>query len=84
MRRRATCALLTQSSNGAQTCHGVKSLGKLVDIYFSTVGQNCVLQLNVPPTKEGLLHELDVRQMRLLGNYIRALHASDAVTSTES
>ncbi len=65
-------------------CDGVKSLAKLVDIYHSTVGQSCVLQLNVPPTPDGLLHEIDVKQMRQLGAYIRALHASDAVTSCAS
>ncbi|MBN2408948.1 MAG: alpha-L-fucosidase [Candidatus Aminicenantes bacterium] len=38
----------------------VKSPEKLVDIYFSSVGRNGVLLLNVPPDKRGLIHENDV------------------------
>ena len=63
-------------------CDGVKSLEQLIEIYYSTVGQNCVLQLNVPPTPDGLLHEIDVAQMSALGAYIRALYASDVVEDT--
>jgi alpha-L-fucosidase len=39
----------------------VKSPEKLVDIYFSSVGRNSVLLLNIPPDKRGLIHENDVK-----------------------
>lgn len=37
----------------------VKTPETLVDIYFSSVGRNGVLLLNVPPDKRGLIHEND-------------------------
>ena len=43
----------------------VKSVDDLVTIYFSSVGRNSKLLLNVPPTREGLLHSVDTE--RLLG-----------------
>jgi len=42
----------------------VKSPDKLVDIYFSSVGRNSVLLLNLPPDKRGLIHENDVKSLR--------------------
>jgi alpha-L-fucosidase len=38
----------------------VKTPEKLIDIYFSSVGRNGVLLLNVPPDKRGLIHENDI------------------------
>ncbi|MBX3175119.1 MAG: alpha-L-fucosidase [Gemmatimonadaceae bacterium] len=43
----------------------VRSVDDLVGLYFSSVGRNSKLLLNVPPTREGLLHETDAA--RLLG-----------------
>ncbi len=43
----------------AQEDGRVKAPAKLVDIYFSSVGRNGVLLLNVPPDKRGLIHEND-------------------------
>jgi len=45
----------------------VKSPDKLADIYFSSVGRNSVLLLNVPPDKRGLIHENDVKSLRECG-----------------
>ena len=42
----------------------VKSPDKLADIWFSSVGRNSVLLLNVPPDKRGLIHETDVKSLR--------------------
>lgn len=38
----------------------VKSPEKLLDIYFSSVGRNGVLLLNIPPDKNGLIHQSDI------------------------
>ncbi len=42
----------------------IKPAEKLVDIYFSSVGRNGVLLLNVPPDKRGLIHENDIRSLK--------------------
>jgi alpha-L-fucosidase len=41
----------------------VKMPQKLIDIYFSSVGRNGVLLLNVPPDSRGLIHENDIRSL---------------------
>jgi alpha-L-fucosidase len=41
----------------------VKTPQKLVDIYFSSAGRNGVLLLNVPPDRQGLIHENDIRSL---------------------
>lgn len=43
----------------------VKSINKLIDIYFNTVGRNANLLLNIPPNKEGNLSDIDVSTMKL-------------------
>jgi len=42
----------------------VKSPEKLVDIYFSSVGRNGVLLLNIPPDKRGRITDFDVAALR--------------------
>ncbi|HEX9691455.1 MAG TPA: alpha-L-fucosidase [Gemmatimonadales bacterium] len=41
----------------------VKSADRLVDLYFTSVGRNSKLLLNVPPTRAGLLHATDVARL---------------------
>jgi alpha-L-fucosidase len=41
----------------------VKSPEKLVDIYYSSVGRNSLLLLNVPPDKRGRIHENDIKSL---------------------
>jgi alpha-L-fucosidase len=41
----------------------VKTVEQLVGLYFTSVGRNSKLLLNVPPTREGLLHETDVAHL---------------------
>ncbi|KAL3755862.1 hypothetical protein ACJRO7_002848 [Eucalyptus globulus] len=45
-----------------------KKLSKLLQIYYNSVGRNCVLLLNVPPNTTGLLPETDVRRLKELRN----------------
>ena len=42
----------------------VKATEELVELYFTSVGRNSKLLLNVPPTREGLLHETDAGRLR--------------------
>lgn len=42
----------------------VKSREKLVDIYYSSVGRNSLLLLNVPPDQRGLISDKDVASLR--------------------
>jgi alpha-L-fucosidase len=42
----------------------VRTVDNLVDLYFTSVGRNSKLLLNVPPTRAGLLHETDVARLK--------------------
>jgi alpha-L-fucosidase len=55
----------------------VRTVDQLVDLYFSSVGRNSKLLLNVPPTKEGLLHETDVARLAGMHDRLRKLFAED-------
>jgi alpha-L-fucosidase len=41
----------------------VRDADNLVELYFTSVGRNAKLLLNVPPTRDGLLHETDVARL---------------------
>ncbi|KAK8945001.1 Alpha-L-fucosidase 1 [Platanthera zijinensis] len=41
-----------------------KPLNQLLDIYYKSVGRNCVLLLNVPPNKTGLVSDGDIQRLR--------------------
>lgn len=47
----------------------VKPLEKLIHIYENSVGGNGTFLLNIPPTREGLFHENDVRRLYEFGAY---------------
>ena len=55
----------------------VKTVDQLVDLYFLSVGRNSKLLLNVPPTREGLLHETDVARLAGMHDRLRALFDED-------
>ena len=42
----------------------VKTPGKLVDIYYGSVGRNSVLLLNIPPNKHGRIGENDIKALK--------------------
>ena len=60
----------------SQNSH-VRSLKNLVDIYFSSVGSNSSLLLNIPPTLEGKVHSTDSIRLKEFGDYIRGAFAED-------
>ena len=41
----------------------VRTVDNLMGLYFTSVGRNSKLLLNVPPTRDGLLHETDVARL---------------------
>jgi alpha-L-fucosidase len=45
----------------------VKTVEELVGLYFTSVGRNSKLLLNVPPSRAGVLHDTDTARLRELG-----------------
>jgi alpha-L-fucosidase len=55
----------------------VKTLDRLLDIYYTSVGGNAQLLLNIPPDKRGRIHENDARRLRELGDRLRTTFAAN-------
>lgn len=55
----------------------VKTPQTLIDIYFSSVGRNGVLLLNIPPDKRGLIHENDAKALKEMRRLLQATFAVD-------
>ncbi|MCX5762604.1 MAG: alpha-L-fucosidase, partial [Gemmatimonadetes bacterium] len=60
----------------------VKSVDDLVGIWFSSVGRNSKLLLNVPPARDGLIAAADVNRLREFRSAREALFA-DELTGLE-
>ncbi|MGQ0704464.1 MAG: alpha-L-fucosidase [Gemmatimonadales bacterium] len=59
----------------------VKSVEELVEIYFTSVGRNSKLLLNVPPNRDGLLPEVDAARLLQLRHRLAALFAEDLMAN---
>jgi alpha-L-fucosidase len=57
----------------------VRSVENLVSLYFSSVGRNSKLLLNVPPTRQGLLNDVDVTRLAGMHHRLETLFANDAM-----
>jgi alpha-L-fucosidase len=55
----------------------VKTPEKLVDIYYSSVGRNGVLLLNVPPDQRGRIQENDVKALREMRAILETTFVAD-------
>jgi alpha-L-fucosidase len=55
----------------------VRSVDDLVQLYFTSVGRNSKLLLNVPPTRDGLLHSADVASLTAMRAQLDAIFARD-------
>jgi alpha-L-fucosidase len=55
----------------------VKSLDKLVDIYFNSVGLNSALLLNIPVDKRGLIHENDSLRLSELAKFLKSTFSNN-------
>jgi alpha-L-fucosidase len=54
----------------------VRSIDNLVELYFTSVGRNGKLLLNVPPTREGLLRSTDVERLTGMRDALDKMFAS--------
>ncbi|MBS3944695.1 MAG: alpha-L-fucosidase [Melioribacter sp.] len=61
----------------------VKSVDKLVDIYFNSVGKNGVFLLNIPPDKSGLIHDNDIESLQGLKRVIDKTFKKDLSHSSK-
>lgn len=55
----------------------VRSPEELVDLYFTSVGRNSKLLLNVPPTRAGLLNDRDIDNLRAMRRRLTNMFAED-------
>ena len=55
----------------------VRSVDNLVELYFTSVGRNGKLLLNVPPTTSGLLHDTDVARLSGFRNTLARMFEHD-------
>lgn len=66
----------------------VKTAEQLAEIYFASVGRNCVLLLNIPPDKRGLLPDEDIRSLmgmhKILNRTFEENLAADALITYEN
>jgi alpha-L-fucosidase len=62
----------------------VRSVDSLVDLYFSSVGRNAKLLLNVPPTRDGVLHDVDVSRLAAFREARDALFTHDAASGART
>ena len=61
----------------------VKTVDQLVELYFTSVGRNSKLLLNVPPTPEGLLHNVDVERLKGMRQRLNELFGRTVTTGLE-
>lgn len=61
----------------------VRSVDNLEQLYFSSVGRNANLLLNVPPTTQGLLGDADVKALSGFGERLAATFKSDLAAGSQ-
>lgn len=54
----------------------VRTVENLVELYFTSVGRNSKLLLNVPPTRDGVMHAVDVERLAGMRAALDALFAT--------
>lgn len=62
----------------------VKTVDDLVELYFHSVGRNSKLLLNVPPTREGLLHTTDVSHLGGMRERLDTMFADDRFAEVDA
>ena len=61
----------------------VKTVDQLVELYFTSVGRNSKLLLNVPPTPQGLLHNVDVERLKGMRQRLRSVFGRDMTAGAQ-
>ena len=61
----------------------VKSLNKLIDIYFNSIGLNSSLLLNIPVDKRGMIHENDALRMLELNKFLKNTFNKNFIEESE-
>lgn len=59
----------------------VRPLSELMKIYYNSVGGNATFLLNIPPAKDGLIHENDRRRLHEIGEELRLAFAVNLIGS---
>lgn len=49
----------------------LKSLHRLMSIYYGSVGSNCLLILNIPPNRQGQFCKADVKRLKEMGQWLK-------------
>jgi alpha-L-fucosidase len=61
----------------------VRSVDNLVDLYLSSVGRNSKLLLNVPPTRDGLIHSTDAIRLADFRSRLSAMFENDLAATAK-
>ena len=59
----------------------VRTVDGLLNWYATSVGRNSKLLLNVPPTRDGVLHDIDAARLSSFGDRLRTVFANDLAQS---
>jgi alpha-L-fucosidase len=62
----------------------VRSVDNLVNLFFTSVGRNSKLLLNVPPTRDGLIHAVDAERLAGMRTRLREMQLTDAPNSANA
>jgi alpha-L-fucosidase len=62
----------------------VRTVDNLVNLYMTSIGRNGKLLLNVPPTRDGLLHATDVARLTELHTRVSTMFARDLAANGRS
>jgi alpha-L-fucosidase len=62
----------------------VRSVENLYELYFGSVGRNAKLLLNVPPTRDGLIHQADARSLAGFSKKLQELGGKEVSTLARS
>lgn len=62
----------------------VKTPQKLIDIYYSSVGKNSLLLLNIPPDKRGLIHEVDSANLLDMTHILKETFATNLLLNAQN
>lgn len=54
----------------------LRSIEELVEVYHRTVGRNCLLELDLPPDRSGLIYATQAARYKQLGDFIKSCYGS--------